>query len=257
MPDEGKASARRREFGKIAAWLLVIAGFFTLLPIDVGKPNFLGSFTLCSFAPVATVTMFIIALTVYWYSKKSDLVALGILFLLIIAVFSGIWAYNAKLPMDGISVNMVIDIYYFGERYPGEGNISKIFLNLTLHNPTLRNAPAFAVEYCDFFVEGKKLEFQTYDIFPSAGIRSIKPVHVELGANQSITLDVEITLHPDLTRVEGDTIESIWGSLARGDFTLRMDAILVSRSYYGPEQIPEYSFVLASKPFSVSSAYQS
>jgi len=119
----------------------------------------------------------------------------------------------------------------------------------------MRNTPTFAVEYYDFFVEGKKLELQTYDIFPSAGTTRISPEHIELGANESITLDVEITLYLDYTRVEGDTIESIWGSLARGDFTLRMNAILVSRSYSGPEYT-EYFFVMGWKPFSTSSVYQ-
>lgn len=256
MSNEGKVSARRKELGKLTAWLLVITGFFTLLPINVGRPNFIGSFTLCSFAPVATIAMFIIALTVYWYSIKSDLVVLGILFLLIIAVFSGIWAYNTKLPMDNITVDMTIDKYYFGEHFPGEGNISKIFLNLTLHNPMMRNTPTFRIDDYDFFVEGRKLRLGTYGVFPGGGgtRRWLSPEHISLGPNETVTIDAEITLYVNDTKVERDTIGSVWPSLSRGDFTLRMDAVLVSRSYYGPEYT-EYFFVMGWEPFSTSSVY--
>lgn len=247
---------------KILVLLFVFLGVSTVLPIGMGRPNFFGFFTLCSFAPIATIAMFILALTVYLFVNKRKLLLYGNVFLLLVIVgFTGFWVYDAKLPMDNIRVDMSIYNYYFGYSRVYEENISKIFFNLVLQNTLMRDTPAFWVEYYDFYVEGKKLEFYTYDVFPGgiggwyAGIKTRWiGSDITLEPNQTMTLEVEVTLSLDYTKVEGDTIEDVWTSLSNKNFTFRMDGILVSRRYYGPEYT-DYYIVWGSTRFSIAYRY--
>ncbi len=257
-----------RKHWKPLVWLLVILGFSTLLPINVGKPDFLGSFTFCSFAPVATIAMFILALTVYSFVKKRKLLLYGnMLLLLAIIGLTGLWIYEIKLPMESINVDISISNYYFGYSDASHiKNISKIFFNVVLHNSLMRDTPTFRVEYFDFHVNGKKLQLGTYDLFSGSRIswwtgfetRWIGPNSITLGPNQTKTLESDVTLIFDYTKVEGGTIEDIWTPLSNKNFTFRMDGILVSRAYYGPEY-DHYNFVWnilwASTPFSIAQRY--
>jgi len=256
-----------RKHWKPLVWLFIILGFSTVLPIDVGKPNFFGAFTLCSFAPVATITMFIFALTVYSVVHRRKLLLYGSLSLLLVIVgFTGFMTYSEKIPMDNIRVEMSIYNYYFGYGSVLEGNISKIFFSLILHNTLMRDTPAFRVEYYDFYIEGKKLQLDTYSVFPGGRIlwwtgfetRWIGPHSITLGPNQTTTLEVDVTLILGYTKVEGGTVEDIWASLSNKNFSFSVDGILVSRAYYGPEYDNynvAWNIVWASTPFSVVYRY--
>lgn len=243
---------------KILVTSAIILGFSTIVPINVGRPNFIGSFTLCSFAPIATIVMFILALTVYSFvNKRKLLLYVNVFLILVIVGFTGFWAYDAKLPMDNIRVDMSIYNYHFGYSLVYEEDISKIFFNLVLHNTLTRDTPAFWVEYYDFYVEGKKLELGTYHVpggWRAGGKTRWIGSDITLEPNQTMTLEVEVTLSLDSTKVEGNTVEDVWTSLSSKNFTFRMDGILVSRRYYGPKNT-DYYIVWASRPFSIAYRY--
>lgn len=246
-----------RKYWKVFVVLFVILGFSTVLPINVGKPNFLSAFTFCSFAPVATIAMFVLALTIYLFVKRRKLLLYGnVAVLLVIVLFTGFWVYDAKLPMDNISVDMSIYHYYFGYGDAFKKNVSSISFNLLLHNTLMRETPPFRVEYYDFYVNGRKLQVDTYEVFTSGRsplFRWIGPF-VTLGPNQTTTLEVILILLFDYTKLEGGTIQDIWTPLSDKNFTLRMDGILVSRTYYDPEYT-DFSIVWVSTPFSLKYTY--
>lgn len=232
--------------------MIVILGFSTLLPINFGRPNFLGSFTLCSFAPVATVAMFILALTVYSYVNKRRLLLYGNVTLLAVIVgFSGFWVYDAKLPMDSIEMNITNVRFWIGEDphwVDGKpANTSSIFFNVTLYNPTNRDVPAFHSENHAMQINGKPIG--SADIF-GFGIWLQSP----LKAHSTISTEMYVIFE------QRHTEPDIWALLLTKNFTFTIAGVLVTRHYYAPGSLDEYerrqySFVWAAKPYSVSYTY--
>lgn len=248
-----------KRYWKILVTLAIILGLSTIAPINVGKPNFFGSFTLCSFAPVSTVTMFIVATVIYSFVKNRKILFYATLLLsLIIGGFTGFWIYDAKLPMDSLEIGVSNVRFWTGydkyEIWEG-GNVSHILFNLTIHNPTARDTSALRWEReADFYIEGKRLEKHTYEVHGFyADPRIIK-------ANTTFTIDVRVTVIYGYTRIRGDSLENVWASLMTKNFTFNIRGILVTRYYYAPSHLPEYerrqySIVWASKPFTISYTY--
>jgi len=230
---------------------MVILGFSTVLPINLGKPNFFGSYTLCSFVPIATVAMFILALTIYSFFNKRKLLLYGNMFLLLVILgFTGFWIYDAKLPMDSLEIGICNVHFWTGYDSLYEiwgGNVSRIDFNLTIHNPTTRDTLSLRWESeADFYIEGKKLERHTYDL------PNYWPGVIKAGGTKN--MDLHVTVIYNYTRIEGDTLENVWMALMRKSFTFTLSGILISTRYYGPEY-NDY-IVWASKPFSISYTYQ-
>jgi hypothetical protein len=239
-----------KKYWKSLALLLAVLGLSTLFPINVGKPNFFGSFTLCSYAPIATVTMFILALTVYSVVKNRKLLLYGnAALLIVIVVFTGFWVYEAKLPMD--SIEMTLTVASFGTRedpyWPsGPANVSSIYFDVTLYNPTSRDIPAFDSENTTIRIDGK---FTTPDV-KVIYISSREP----LKAYSKISNDERYVMF-----VQNYTNADVWASLLKKDFTFTISGILVVRYYYVPRSLPEYegrSIVWVSKPYSLSYKYK-
>lgn len=240
-----------KKYRKLLILVFVVLGLSTFLPINVGKPNFLGSFTLCSFAPVATVALFALALTVHSLVNKRKLLLYGNVFLLIVILgFSVYWVYCAKVPMDSIEINMS-NVRFFPQYdhwYADLGkNASRISFDLVVNNPNVQNTwYLWWQRGPDFYIEGKKLEWHTYDIlYSDVGV-------VKARGTRDMNLYVDVIYN--LTEVEGGALDSVWMALMSENFTFTMGGILASRSYYGPTST-DYYVVWASKPFSVSYTY--
>jgi len=242
-----------RKHWKPLVWLLVILGFSTVLPINVGRPNFFGSFTLCSFAPVATIGMFILALTVYAFiNERKRLLYGNVALLLLIVGFTGFWVYNAKFPMDSIEMKITNLRFWIGEEpHWTDGkpaNTSSIIFDVELYNPTNLDIPAFYSENNVFWLNDKLVgSYVTMNIEIT--------LQVPLKAHATVT---NTWLHVVFEQSYADPV--VWALLLSKNFTFTISGILVVRYYYAPSSLDEferrqYSFVWASKPYSVSYTY--
>lgn len=245
-----------RRHWKALAWLVVILGFLTLLPINVGKPNFFGSFTLCSFAPIATIAMFIIALTIYSFVKKRKLLLYGnVALLLVIVGFTGFWVYDAKLPMDSIEMRITNVRFWIGEDphwIDGKpANLSSIFFDVTLYNPTSRDVPAFHSENYALRINDRLISYPNYEMM-DVDVEIHEPLRAY--STQNVTW-MEVVVE------KNHTDPDVWSSLFNKSFTFTISGVLVARYYYAPSSLDEYarreySIVWASRPYSVSYTYR-
>jgi len=250
-----RANSALKRLWKPLVFLSVILGFSTLLPINVGRPNFFGSFTLCSFAPVATLGMFILALTVYAFiNKRKRLLYGNVALLLLIVGFTGFWVYDAKIPIDSIEMNITNVSFWIGEDphwIEGPANTSSIFFNVTLHNPTDRDIPAFHSENHAMQINDK-----------SIGLVDILDIDIQL--------QTPLKAHSMITWPEMWVVfeqkyadPDVWAALLSKNFTFTITGVLVMRYYWGgtPSSVPEYerrqySGIWASKPYSLSYTFE-
>jgi len=50
----------------------IILGVSTLIPAPASKPSLLGYYAHCSFTPISTIILWIIAGIIYWLGKKKE-----------------------------------------------------------------------------------------------------------------------------------------------------------------------------------------
>jgi len=221
----------------------------------MGKPNFFGSHTLCSFAPVATGAMFILALTIYSFVTKRKLTLYGsVSILLLIIGFTGFWIYNAKIPMDSIQMNITNVRFWIGEEphwiSGNPANVSSIYFNVTLYNPSSQDIPAFHTENPAMRINDKFIDMYDVEIW-DVEIRLYEP----LKAYSMIRINMRVRFNQKF--IDPD----VWASLLNKNFTFTISGVLIVRYYYAPSDISEYdrrlySIVWASKPYSLSYTYQ-
>jgi len=50
----------------------IILGASTLIPAPASKPSLLGYYAHCSFTPITTIILWIIAGVIYWFGKRKE-----------------------------------------------------------------------------------------------------------------------------------------------------------------------------------------
>lgn len=241
-----------RRYWKALVIASFIVGILTAVPWNAYRLNHLGYYSLCSSTPISTITMFLMAGAFYWLGKGRLRLLYGtMIIVLVIFGLVGYWIYAAKMPMDSIQINVAINYVWSGYSVTWNGNISSISINLTSHNPTCQDSPAFRVENYDFHVNDKRLYEGTYDVFSEAGsgrredIRWLNNHPTTLKAKQTSILVIVITIS-NFTQIEGNDLETLWTSLTQRNFTLTLTGNLCARFF------DESRLVLVASPFTAS-----
>ncbi len=246
-------------YWKTLARFFVVLGILTVFPWSASRPNHVGYYSVCSFAPISTLMFLVIAAVFCSFGKGTIRRCYGgIIVLVVISGLSAYWAYSVKLPMDSLQVDIRFkSIAFYNPSVFQPENHSLISFNWTFHNPTGQDTAAFSIEDFDFFVNGKKI-LQPYSAFPSGsnyGRRYLfSPFTIK--AHQTLT-DVysHISIYRNSTKIEGDDTESIWKSLTQGDFNITLRGILVSRTNFGI--IEPSPVIIVARPLSISCSCQS
>jgi hypothetical protein len=250
-----------KHYSKALATVCIIFGFLTVLPWSTSKPNHVSYHSVCSFAPISTVVLFAMAATFYSFGKgMMRSCYIGMTALIIIFSFSGYWAYSIKLPVDSVQVSMTIDYFWCGYDDHFKDNVSSIFLNLTLKNPTCQDTPTLRIENYNFFINSKKLRLSTYDSSSTGGYAGIRYIHptLTIKANQTLTYsEIHIILKKNYTEIEGNDKESVWAAFIQGNFNVTLTGVLVGRTDFGNIETdhPPSKLILVAKPLTLSCTY--
>lgn len=248
-----------KRYWRVLATVCVTLGVLTVLPWGASRPNHVSYYSVCSFAPFSTVTLFVMAATFYSFGKgMKRLCYLGMIALITIGSFSAYWAYSIKLPVDSLQVNMLIDYFWYGYDDFYEDNVSSIFFSLTFTNPTGQDTPPLRIEDYNFFINGKKLlTFISHSGGWNRGIRYItSPLTIK--AHQTSTYsEIHIILGENYTKIEGNDTESLWASLMQGNFKVTLTGILVERNDFGNEDRSPSTLIIVARPLTLSCTYQS
>lgn len=216
---------------KILVLASFILGLLTLYPWNISKPNFLGNYSFCNFAPVSTLGMFVIALALYFLGAKHRRMFYGTIgVLVVISSFVGYWYVNAKLPMENIQANIVIHRYWSGYSNLHEKNVTDVLFNLILYNPSDIDSLGFLLENPEVFVNNWHLPY--YRVHLGNWRRILygeytwfgdMPINIK--AHQNVTIQIAIEALID------EAPADVWASLQNQNFTLTIKAILTVRPY--------------------------
>jgi len=230
-----------KHYSKALATVCIILGFLTLVPWSTSKPNHISYYSICSFAPISTVVLFMIAVAFYSFGKGIMwLCYVGMIALITVFSFTGYWAYTIKLPVDSLQVNIIIDYFWYGYDDFFKDNVASIFLNLTFKNPTHQDTQTLRIENYDFYINGKKLKLSTYNSFPTGGYAGIRYITwaLSIKANQTLTYSgIHILLEKNYTKIAGNDKESVWTALIQGNFNVTLTGVLVARTDFGDTEI--------------------
>lgn len=266
MIEKEKDDIKLKRYWKISILISSILGFITIIPWYNVRANFLGYYSICSFAPFSAFIMFNIALALYVFvTKRRKTFYVTTLILLIIFGFTGWWFYDFKSPMDSIECDIAIRSFWIGTThlYDTEENASYMSFYLTFKNPINRDTPIFLIEPWYIAINNKKLVSGYYlscwngshlwcDFRWFYEPTTLKP-------QENITLLIENQIYYNQMEVEGASREEVWASLMQRNFTLSIVGILTVRPLFS-ESMDSYPTVQhkstwAAKPFIVSQKY--
>jgi len=242
-------------YWKLLVLVLVILGFLTFLPWPVSSPDFLGNYSLCSFTPISNLGMFILAFALYSFAtdrKKALYAFLAILLALL--GFTGFWYVAAKMPMNDIQINVSVDYFRSGYDRGLNENLSVIWLNFDLRNPSDRDSLGFVIENPRAIVDNWQAPAGAVDdtlgTIGYTWLASGRPIVIKGHQNQTLKLEVRFYHNS----VPTDVLIHV---LAR-NFTLTMAGLLVVRPYFDATYAyasinGSGKLVLVARPFSISS----
>jgi hypothetical protein len=233
----------------------------TLVPWSASIPNHLGYYSVCSFAPVSTAMLLVLGLGIlsYGLGRKREFEAFVVALVVLIGA-SGVWAYTEKLPISnlqlGIQVRGIVQIrgYY-------SPNSTEVVLNLTVHNPTDVDTPAFEIESFDFVINGTRLA-GSYLFFRGYGgsgnyfgVRYILEGETVRAHQTNIYKDLILHILWGMTEFEGGDPSTVHSALNQSKFSLTLSGLIVIRtSYIKPPDIRPGP-IIAVTPFNVSCTY--
>lgn len=184
-----------------------------------------------------------------------------IVMLLIIFGYTGFWAYNYKMPLSSLETSIQIYYYYIGPSQIGSrGNVSVIWFNLTIRNPTDIDTPSFMMENPAFYINNVKLNensgYWSYQFSIDEHYGYYNP-HTIIEAHQTLTIsDLHIFIFQNEMQVEEGNPKDVWEYLVSKNFTLSLSGTFTSRPNFTiGDTSPLSLWVLAESPFLASQRF--
>jgi hypothetical protein len=192
----------------------------------------------------------------------------SLLVLVVLVGFSGVWAYAAKMPIS--SLQFGIQFRGVEQFTSGAENFTEAVFNLTIHNPTNVDTPAFEIESFDIVVNGTRLVPGTYYFGGSLASNSYDGLYYMLAgetvrAHQTkIYSDLILYIYWNRIETEGGVPSTVLLALNQSRFSMTFSGLIVVRTSYissaklahdimRPELRPR--LIIAATPFRVSFAY--
>lgn len=239
---------------------MVILGFgIWLIPSIASEPNLRGF-------PTISIALFISASILYAVSEKQRRLLYAMVILLLLTLgYSGFWAYSYKMPLSSLEISMhIYNVYagpYFGpEGYDDATNMSRIWSNVTVLNPSNVDTPPFAFENLAVYIndmrlmDGYMVDFHHRTLLIREHIQ--RPFTV-IKAHESLNITAaEVFIRQDQLQVEKGGPEDIFDVLSTRNFTLTITGTFTSRPDYQIEMQSVFSlWILATSPFQMSQRF--
>ena len=243
---------------KTIAIVFIMLTLLTLLPWGVSKPNYLGYYSICSFTPISTIILFLMALVFYIVGSKRTILRYATLIILILFCLVGFSAYSARFSI--YSLQMGLEVTRWDYHYDSffEDNVVLVQFNLTFKNPTGQDTPSFRIENYDFYINGKKLKIWTYGGIPAesmTGIRYFPDQPIAVKAHETFNYTkLELFCMQKTLKVEEGDVQEVWTALTQGNFSVTLTGTLVARSSSDYKQ-PLSSIIVAARPFEITCTY--
>ncbi len=229
----------------------------TLVPWGANIPNHLNYYSVCSFTPISTVMLLALGLGIRSYGRgQQRQLKASVVVLVMLVVFGGFWAYTVKMPISSLQLGIQVRGVY--QIISLEANSTNAVLNLSIHNPTDIDTPAFEMESFDIVVNGTRMVPGTYDCFPSNDYNGMRYIfHGEtVRAHQTNSYsDLILSVYWNWTEIEGGVLSTVLSALNQSRFSLTFSGLIVVRTSYitSPDSVP--GLIVVAVPFKVSFTY--
>ncbi len=243
---------------KTLAIIFIILALLTLLPWGVSKPNYLGYYSICSFTPISTIILFLIALVFYIVGSKRVILRYATLIVLIVFCLVGFSAYSVRFSIYSLQMSLEVTErdYHYDSFF--EDNVVLVRFNLTFKNPTSLDTPSFRIENWDFYINGKKLKIMTYGGIPveiPTGLRYFPDQSIAVKAHETFNYtQLELFCMQKTLKVEEGDVQEVWTALTQGNFSVTLTGMLVARAS-GDYKQSLSAIITAARPFEITCNY--
>lgn len=248
-----------KTYRKPFAIVFIILALLTLLPWGASRPNYLGYYSICSFTPISTIILFLIALVFYIVESKRVILRYATLIILIVFCLAGFSAYSARFSIYSLQMNLEVTgrDYHYDSFF--EDNVVLVRFNLTFKNPTGQDTPSFRIENYDFYINGKKLKIRTYGGIPediTTGIRYFPTQPLAVKAHETFNYTgLTLFAMQRVLKVEEGNIDEVWTALTQGNFNVTLTGMLVARASDDYKQSLS-AIITVARPFEITCTYQ-
>jgi len=211
--------------------------------------------------------MFVLAFAFYTFGSSHMKMFYGFLTALIVMIgFVGFWFISAKVPMDGIQVNMLFYDIYYGPHGVYHKNGSSVYFYLSFRNPSNHDTLGFWFENPIVYLNDWRVpQYRVYSLDGWFACKeSASKDRIWFGSQQPMIIksSQNITLRIEVDVYDGEGPSNVVDSVRKGDFVVTMKGLLTVRPYFDASDsyasfLANGKMVWVARPFSVSTLYAS